>query len=197
MKIFKSNILVLIGVFLFSSNAFSQFTLSGEVRPRLEIRNGFKKPHAQNVDPSAFIEQRSRLYFNYKSDKVLLNMSVQDVRVWGSVDQIYKADTNLMNVFEAWGQYNFNENFAFRVGRMALAYDNHRFLGSLGWAAQSRSHDALLFKYASNDKSFVMDVGFAYNQNWAPEHKNLAWNFYDHSVTNNYKTMQFVGLIRK
>ena len=171
-------------------NASAQFNLGAEIRPRAEFRNGFKAPHNANVVPAFFIEQRSRLYFNYKTEDVILKFSLQDVRVWGSVNQIYKADPNLQNVNEAWGQYNINENIGIKAGRMELDYDNARFLGNLAWAAQSRSHDAFLFLW-KNNAGMKLDVGLAYNQNPLFEPGKLNNNFFDHSVTNNYKTMQF------
>lgn len=177
-------------------NATAQFNLGAEIRPRAEFRNGFKSPSEKNVPPAFFIEQRSRLYFNYATEKLILKITFQDVRIWGSVDQIYKADPNMQNVYEAWGQFNFNANFGVRAGRMELDYDGARFLGNLDWAAQARSHDALLFLWRNNN-GLKLDVGLAYNQNWRPEPSWLSQNFYDHSVTNNYKTMQFARFEKK
>ena len=174
----------------------AQFKLGAEIRPRAEFRNGFKAPKISSAEPAFFIEQRSRLYFDYKIEKFELKLSLQDVRIWGSVSQIYKTDPNLQNVYEAWGQYNFNSNFGMRIGRMELDYDNARFLGNLGWAAQGRSHDALLFLY-KNDSGIKLDVGLAYNQNWRFEPSWLNGNFYNPSATNNYKSMQFAHFSKK
>ncbi len=184
------NLLLSIILIGFALNATAQFKLGAEIRPRAEFRNGFKAPRNKNVSPAFFIEQRSRLYFNYNTEELILKLSIQDVRIWGSVNQIYKTDPNLQNVYEAWGQFNFNEKFGVRAGRMELDYDNARFLGNLGWAAQARSHDALLFLWKNND-GMKLDIGLAYNQNPLFEPGKLNNNFYDHSITNNYKTMQF------
>ena len=184
------NLLLTALLAILAINASAQFNLGAEIRPRAEFRNGFKAPHNQDVVPAFFIEQRSRLYFNYKTEDVIVKLSLQDVRIWGSVNQIYKSDPNLQNVYEAWGQFNFNSNFGVKAGRMALDYDNARFLGNLGWAAQGRSHDALLFLWKNND-GMKLDVGLAYNQNPLFEPGKLNNNFFDHSVTKNYKTMQF------
>lgn len=182
--------LLVIVALLISNYATAQFNLGAEIRPRAEFRNGFKAPHNNNVDPAFFIEQRSRVYFGYNTEEVILKLSLQDVRIWGSVDQIYKSDPNLQNVYEAWGQFNFNDKIGIKAGRMELDYDNARFLGNLGWAAQGRSHDAFLFLWKNND-GLKLDVGLAYNQNFLFEPGKLNNNFYDHSATNNYKTMQF------
>jgi len=182
-------LLVLAALFL-SNYATAQFNLGAEIRPRAEFRNGFKAPHNKNVAPAFFIEQRSRLYFGYNTEEVVLKLSLQDVRIWGSVDQIYKSDPNLQNVYEAWAQYNFNDKIGIKAGRMELDYDNARFLGNLAWAAQGRSHDAFLFIWKNND-GMKLDIGLAYNQNWRFEPAWLNQNVYDHSATKNYKTMQF------
>ncbi len=184
------NLILLLFVMLLSLNATAQFTLGAEIRPRAEFRNGFKAPRESSVNPAFFIEQRSRLYFNYKTEELIIKLTLQDVRIWGSVDQVYKTDPNLQNVHEAWGQFNFNNKIGFRAGRMELDYDGARFLGNLNWAAQARTHDAFMFLWKNNN-GMKLDVGLAYNQNWRFEPGWLNNNFYDHTVTNNYKTMQF------
>lgn len=135
----KKLLLLLFAVLLIVNLASAQFNLGAEIRPRAEFRNGFKAPHNKDVDPAFFIEQRSRVYFDYKTEDVILKLSLQDVRIWGSVSQIYKSDPNLQNVYEAWGQFNFNDKIGIKAGRMELDYDNARFLGNLGWAAQGKS----------------------------------------------------------
>lgn len=184
------NLLLTLFTVILALNASAQFNLGAEIRPRAEFRNGFKAPHNNNVDPAFFIEQRSRIYFGYKTKDVIIKLTLQDVRIWGSVDQIYKSDPNLQNVYEAWGQFNFNDKIGIKAGRMELNYDNARFLGNLGWAAQGRSHDAFLFLWKNNE-GVKLDIGLAYNQNPLFEPGKLNNNFYDHSLTNNYKTMQF------
>lgn len=180
-----------------SQLAFSQFTMTGEIRPRAEFRNGFKRPTAENVDPAFFVEQRSRLYFNYVRDKIEVNMAFQDIRIWGSVDQIYKQDPNLTNFHEAWGKYNFTDKWAMKVGRQAISYDTERFLGGLDWAAQGRSHDAFLIVMENDPKKIKLHVGGAYNQNWFFEPGKLEGHYYDHELTNNYKTMAYAWFNKK
>lgn len=173
------------------STVRAQFTLTGEIRPRVEFRNGFKTISRASDDPAAFIEQRSRLYFIYKQDKMKFNLTLQDVRIWGNVSQIFKEDPALSNVYEAWGEYYFNEAFSVKAGRQALNYDNARFLGNLAWAQQARSHDALLFKYEGKS-GLKAHLGGAFNQNVPFEPGKLAGTFY--SGVNNYKTMQYLWL---
>ncbi len=175
---------------LSAPSALAQLTITGEIRPRAEFRNGFKKPNTAAADPAFFIEQRSRVYTSYKTEKLGLKIVLQDVRIWGNTNQIYKADASLGNVYEAWGEYYFTPTTSIRVGRQELDYDNARFLGNLDWAAQGRSHDAVRFMYTS-ETGFALHAGAAYNQNVPFEPAQLSGTYY---TNNNYKTMQYVWL---
>ncbi|GAB3532053.1 alginate export family protein [Pontibacter brevis] len=171
--------------------AFAQFTLSAEVRPRAEFRDGFKTVLTEEETPALFIEQRSRLNANYQADKLRLRLSLQDVRVWGNTSQIYKSDPSLFNVYEAYGEYQFAPRLAVRVGRQELDYDNARFLGNLDWAQQGRSHDVALLIYADTS-GFTVHAGAAFNQNVPSEPTKLEGTFY--GGVDNYKTMQYIWL---
>ncbi|MBB3697872.1 alginate export family protein [Flammeovirga yaeyamensis] len=167
-----------------------EFKLSAEIRPRSELRNGFKKLRTESQEPAFFTEQRSRLNLDYKSEKIIMRLSLQDVRVWGSTNQIYKTDPNsLSNISEAWAQYNFNSKFGLKVGRQIISYDNQRFLGGLEWAQQGRRHDAALFVYNDKESKLKVHLGLAFNQ-VGFEPGMLVGN--DYSGVNNYKTMQYL-----
>ncbi|SDM18634.1 Alginate export [Catalinimonas alkaloidigena] len=180
-----------------TTETFAQFTLQGEVRPRAEFRNGFKSPNTLATDPAFFVEQRSRLYAGYKAEKMAFRLTLQDVRIWGGANQIYKNDDPaLFNVYEAWGEYFFTPQFSVRAGRQALDYDNARFLGDLDWAQQGRSHDAALFLYKA-PSGFQAHFGAAYNQSVAFEPGKLSGTYYDLAnarAGGNYKTMQYLWL---
>lgn len=185
-KSFLLALALTVGTIQFS---YGQFTLSGEIRPRAEFRNGFKTLNTEANDPAFFIEQRSRINFGYKNEKLGFRLSLQDVRIWGNAAQIYKTDPALTNVYEAYGEYYFTPQTSIRVGRQALDYNNARFLGDLDWAQQGRSHDAVLFML--NDSSgWKLHVGAAFNQNVPFEPGQLSGTVY--TGVNNYKTMQFV-----
>ena len=189
--------ITIIGILLFVTKAelFAQFTLTGELRPRTEFRNGFKKLREKSADPAFFIEQRSRLYVDFKKDKIWLNIALQDIRMWGSTDQIYKSDPTLQNVYEAWARYAFNEKYAFKIGRQAMDYNNARFMGNLDWAQQGRSHDALLFTKVDAERNCQLHLAFAYNQQIDFEPGKLSGN--DYLGVKNYKTMIFGWWNRK
>lgn len=184
----KLPLIALIGIISFNT-AQAQFQLSGEIRPRAEFRNGFKSLNTAAKDPALFIEQRSRINFGYNKDKIGFKMSVQDIRTWGNTAQIYKEDPSLFNVFEAYGEYRFNPKWSVKIGRQALNYDNERFLGTLDWAQQGRSHDLALFHF-KDSTGFILDGGLAFNQNIGSEPTKLSSTFYNGVA--NYKTMQFL-----
>ena len=181
---------------LVTMHANAQFIADLEIRPRAEFRNGFKALKSEGTDPAFFVEQRSRLYFQYKEEKVKVKLVLQDVRLWGENGQIFKQDNALFNVFEAWGAYQLGDQSLIKVGRQALDYDNARILGNLAWAQQARSHD--LAKYEYNGDKFKLHIGAAFNQedvNSRAEPARLVSTFY--SGVNNYKTMQYAWMNQK
>ena len=189
---FTRIIVLMIMLLLMGTEAsFAQFTLSAEIRPRAEFRDGFKSVQAAGESPAFFVEQRSRLNADYQSDKIRLRLSLQDVRVWGSTSQVYKSDPSLFNIYEAYGEYRFTPFLSVRVGRQELDYDNTRFLGNLDWAQQGRSHDAVRFIYADS-AGFALHAGAAFNQNVPLEPVKLEGTFY--GGIDNYKTMQYLWL---
>lgn len=174
---------------MLNTELFAQFTLTGELRPRSEFRNGFKTLHSEGIDPAFFTEQRTRLYMDFEKENLSLNITLQDVRIWGNANQIYKTDPSLNNLSEGWGRYAFNEKYAIKVGRQAMNYDNARFLGNLDWAQQGRSHDAVLFTRENPEKNCSLHLAVAYNQNVPFEPTNISGTEY--FDINNYKTMIF------
>ena len=190
------NLIKTITLFLVLGTSLSsqaQFTLTGEVRPRTEFRNGFKTPTTSANSPSFFTEQRSRINFDYKEEKYKLRISFQDVRMWGENAQIFKEEDGNTYLSEAWGEYFLNDKFSVKAGRQIISYDNQRFLGGLEWAQQGRRHDALLLKYEDAEKKTKLHLGAAYNSDddvAEPAYlQNAAASFY--SVGGNYKAMEY------
>jgi hypothetical protein len=166
-------------------DAAGQIILNAEIRPRFEYRHGFKKLYAVKDDPAYFVEQRSRLNASYHAEKYKIGLVLQDVRTWGETAQINKAD-GLTSMHEAWAEVLFGKRISFKVGRQELVYDDHRILGNLEWAAQARSHDAMVVKFV--DSTFTLHGGFAFNQDSkVPEPLKLTGNFY--SAPGGYTTL--------
>jgi hypothetical protein len=180
LKAIKS-VLLLLSV-LFAGKSSGQLTLTGQVRTRTEYRNGSGTLKPITNDAAFFTSQRSRLTFNYKTNRVIFQTSLQDVRVWGQdASTISNADGNKLGVHEAWAEIilankkdtSFRksavEYFALKLGRQELVYDDVRLLGNLDWLQQARRHDAAVFKLLN--KGLQLDAGFAFNQN------NDAFNY--------------------
>ena len=178
--------------------ARAQFTLSAEVRPRAELRDGFKTPSSEGFEPAFFVEQRSRLYADYAAPKYRIRFALQDIRLWGQTPQIFKEELGVAFLSEAWGEFDLGatSDHRLKVGRQILSYDNQRFLGGLEWAQQGRRHDAAVYKYEPAGKGLKLHVVGAFNVDDAvPEPRYLqgeAANFY--STPGNYKSLQFAWL---
>lgn len=169
------------GVLLFFAvlslqQAGAQLSVSGQVRTRTEYRNGAGTLKTSTADAAVFTSQRSRLTFNYKAGRVILQTSLQDVRVWGQdASTISNADGSRLGVHEAWAEIalankkdtSFKKSgvdyFAVKIGRQEFVYDDVRLLGNLDWLQQARRHDAVLFKLLN--KGWQVDAAFAFNQN--------------------------------
>ncbi|MDP2235234.1 MAG: alginate export family protein [Bacteroidales bacterium] len=174
-------------MFLLINQSFAQFQLSGEFRPRVEYRHGFKNLVTDD-DKAAFqISQRTRLNAGYQLENMKFGLSLQDVRLWGETPQLV-ASSNRMMLHQAWAEYGFNEQFSIKVGRQELVYDDARIFGNVDWAQQARAHDLALLKY---EKKFKLHVGLAFNQ----QNDLLRTTNYD--MTSNYKTLQFLWYHRK
>ncbi|MEM6344954.1 MAG: alginate export family protein [Bacteroidota bacterium] len=171
----------------------AQLTLTGEVRPRSEFRNGFKTPTTSANQAAFFIEQRSRIYFDYTQPKYKFRLSLQDVRIWGENAQIFKQEDGNTFLSEAWGQYFLTDHLSLKAGRQIISYDNQRFLGGLEWAQQGRRHDALLMMYEKQESKTKLHLGAAFNSDddiAEPAYlQSPSASFY--SVSGNYKSMQY------
>jgi len=182
-------------LFILAANCelIAQFTLTAEVRPRSEYRNGFKTPTSEGKDAVFFTEQRSRLYMDYAEEKYKFRLTFQDVRFWGETPQIFKQENGNTFLSEAWGQYFLTKKFSIKAGRQIISYDNQRFLGGLEWAQQGRRHDALLLIHEDKEAKTKFHVGLAYNSDDdVPEPAKLQGvgaNFY--SVGGSYKALQY------
>jgi len=175
------------------SELAAQFTLTAEVRPRSEYRNGFKTPTSEGKDAAFFTEQRSRLYMDYAEEKYKFRLTFQDVRFWGEIPQIFKEEDGNTFLSEAWGQYFVSDKFSIKAGRQIISYDNQRFFGGLEWAQQGRRHDALLFIYEDKESKTKFHTGFAYNSDddvaEPAKLQGVGANFY--SVGGSYKALQY------
>lgn len=163
-------------IHLAALNAQAQFTLSGQLRPRGELRDGYATLKTKDTKNAAFISQRTRLTLNYKSSHLIFQTSVQDVRLWGQdASTITINDGSRLGIHEAWAEIILSNKkdtsfkvspldyFAVKIGRQEIAYDDERLLGGLDWTQQGRRHDAIVLKALQS--GWQLDIGAAFNQN--------------------------------
>jgi hypothetical protein len=159
-----------------SSAVNAQFTLSGQLRTRTELRNGLGNLVLKGSKGAAFTSQRTRLLFNYKWDRLNFGVSLQDVRVWGQdASTVSNNDGNKLMVHEAWAElmlanskdssikFKFIDQLSLKIGRQELNYDDARLIGNLDWLQQARRHDMALLK--ASHKGWQIELGYAFNQN--------------------------------
>jgi len=184
-KLFVSAMMLLAAVPTFAqedAEKKSEFNLNGEIRPRVEMKNGYKSPALKDLQAKTSVSQRTRINLKYKTGKIQSKIVLQDVRAWGDESQIYlKGENNHNYMHEAWAQINIIESLAVKAGRMEVVYDDHRIFGSVGWAQQARSHDLVMLKY---DGVIKADAGFAFHNN-------------SYQGVDAYRDMQFVHLSGK
>lgn len=135
------------GFILYSNALKAQFSLSGEFRPRMEYRHGYKQPAPSAVDPAFFVSQRTRLTGEYKSSVAKMLFSFQDVRTWGDLPQLSSVNDKL-TLHQAWLELKVFKDVNLKAGRQEIIYDDARLFGNVDWAQQGRSHDALILKYS-------------------------------------------------
>ncbi len=141
------------------------FKLGVEIRPRLEFYNGYKTLRPTDADYGLSISQRSRFNLDFKNQNFQAKISLQDVRIWGSQQQLNTNEDFAVSIHEAWGEAFINDALSMKFGRQEIIYDDHRIFGNVNWTQQARSHDALMFKYITDN--FHAELTFAYNQDAA------------------------------
>jgi hypothetical protein len=154
----------------------AQFTLTGQLRTRTEIRNGLGNLVPTDSKSAAFTSQRTRLNFGYKWDRVVFGAAVQDVRVWGQdASSISNADGAKLMLHEGWAEVTLANKadttikfktldlLTVKIGRQELIYDDVRLIGNLDWLQQGRRHDMILLKAVHH--GWQVDAGYAFGQN--------------------------------
>lgn len=172
-KITKSLFLGFAITFLSNYEAKAQFTFTGQLRDRVEMRAGQGTLQQDGDKAALFTTQRTRLSAGYTGYRFKVYTSLQDVRVWGQdASSINKTTTEANNgilLHEAWAEISLVDtlstiqNLSVKAGRQEIAYDEQKVLGSLDWLQQGRRHDAIIFKFAN--KGWIVDLGAAFNQN--------------------------------
>lgn len=177
----------LIFMILLAGNTRAQFSISGEFRPRAEYRDGYLKLGDSSMTAYPTITGRSRMTFEYYSEKIQTRFSLQHAFVYG--ENPYSSDTitkNTVNIFEGWIKYNFSKYFGVRIGRMSLTYDDMRLFGLSNWSQWGATHDLINLEWNIPNANYSGDYGFAIN-NTAP-----ATAYQADYLLKNYKYMSYL-----
>lgn len=170
-------------LFLATESYAQQVDISGQIRPRYEMRNGQGSLKPDGAQAAHFISQRSRLNFKFNNEDFEIGFSVQNIGVWGETSTISRWDVNGTMIHQAWAAYNFSEKVSLKIGRQVFSYDDQRILGGLDWAQQGRSFDAALLRIKPKDDC-KLDLAFAYNA-------NRETRFKEPYTVNNFRALQF------
>ncbi len=158
--------------------------IDAEIRPRTEMRDGFKLPNAQGKDPGIFTSQRTRLGLSYSSGLLNAQLTVQDARVFGQfANSAPEASTGL---FEGWAEILLVPGGSLKIGRQQIKYDDSRLFSAPAWSINGTTHDLALFKYNLND--WQLHAGLAYNNSSEISSEVLYAN------TVKYRSMVFAWL---
>lgn len=155
------------------NDAKAQLTLTGQLRPRVEVRAGQGTLQKEGDKAALFSSQRFRLNAGFGGYRYKVFASLQDVRVWGqdasSINRTTTEANNGVMLNEAWGEIYLNDtiskiqNLSLKIGRQEISYDDQKVLGGLDWLQQGRRHDAIILKFFN--KGWIADIGVAFNQN--------------------------------
>lgn len=142
------------------------FTLSAQLRPRFEYRNGAYVPLQEGEKPAILVNNRTRINFDYRhGDQLKLFLSFQNVNIWGQAPQVQLNDrTGGLSIFEAYAALPIYKDINAKIGRQMIVLDEDRIFGSLDWHPAGRAHDAININW-KNDKLTLRSF-FAFNQNY-------------------------------
>ena len=143
------------------------FTLSGQLRPRFEYRNGAYQALQEGEEPAILVNNRLRLNMDYRFRQDLqLYVSLQQVNIWGQAPQVQVIDrTGGLSVFEAYAALPLGGDFDLKLGRQQIVLDEDRIFGSLDWHPAGRAHDAVNINWRPVENLYLRSF-FAYNQNY-------------------------------
>ena len=160
--------------------------VDGEIRPRVEYRDGITKPLLETNDPGVSAIQRTRMGLTFTSGLLKTQITIQDARTYGQ-NPTSSGDATT-GIFEAWAEMVVLPGGSLKIGRQTLTYDDKRLFSACDWSNTGASHDMALFKYSVND--FQGHLGIAYNNN-----SMISSETY-YLPKSNYRYMGFVWLTK-
>ena len=182
----RFGVVFILGILFISTNA-QTVVINGEIRPRVEYRDGYAKPLLETNDPGVFTIQRTRLGLTFTSGVLSTQITLQDSRTFGQNPNASSDATT--GIYEAWAEMLLVPGGSLKIGRQTLKYDDNRLFSAPAWSNTGTAHDVALLKYNIND--FQAHLGFAYNNN------TLISSETYYSPVSNYRYMGFVWLSKE
>lgn len=178
-----------------STTPENTFSLSGQLRPRLEFRDGSFQPLAKGQKPATLISDRIRFTMDYSYKSLLtVRISPQTVGIWGQEPMVQSPENsgNKIALFEAWTNLKLSPTWDMKLGRQVISLDDERIFGELDWAQGARAHDALSFHFHKNNYEVKSFFGFNqnYKMNYGNNINNPTGNTYNTTDAYPYKWMQ-------
>src|SRR3989337_3817716 len=128
----------------------------GELRVRGVMVDNKDTTTAGALSDGGFFEQRTRLNVDATADDAKVFLQVQDSRKWGEMsgatgDNTVATgqDAEALDLAQGYIEFGklFDKPLSVRIGRQAMAYGEHRLIGSLEWTNNARRFDAIKFSY--------------------------------------------------
>ena len=131
-------------------------------------------------DKSRFLYGRFRLKANYQRKGLEMNAVLQNKYIWGM------SGNQTVRLYEGWAKMTAKNGLFAQLGRVALAYDDERIIGTNDFATSALSHDVLRVGYEGHGHK--VHAILAYNQNA----DNVYHDTYYKNGAQLYKSMQTV-----
>jgi hypothetical protein len=131
-------------------------------------------------DRSSFLFGRTRLIVDFERQGLQAHAVIQNKAVWGM-----QGNQNV-GLYEGWVKMTARNGLFAQLGRVALAYDDERIIGTNDFATAAKSHDVVRAGYEGHGhKAHII---LAYNQNG----ENVYDGTYYTKGAQYYKNMQTV-----
>lgn len=156
-------------------NVGMEFMTHGEI-----CGGGLPRAAKSTEDLSAFLLGRTRLKADYEQKGLQAHAVLQNLAVWGM------KGNQAVNLYEAWVKMNSRHGFFAQLGRVALAYDDERIIGTNDFATAALSHDVLRAGYEGHGHKVHAILAFNQNAN------NVYYGTYYDDGAQAYKNLQTV-----
>lgn len=121
-----------------------QLAFDGQYRPRAILDSGRDFEDGDVVE-RLLVTHRARLGLSARHvSGVGVTLRLQDVRAFGEEDDTLNDFSAAgLDLYEAFGEVRIFDTLSVRLGRQALAFDDERLVGAVGWTQRARSFDGI------------------------------------------------------